>query len=110
MLIEPVQGTMRDIVVDRTKVPGLEESDSKSGKSGESSESGGSAGSTRLMLTGLEAGQKATVSFTPSARVTSLECSDETDDLSAAAGWSAPAPSSGSLVQPVVRVTKTLTL
>lgn len=104
MLIEPVKGTMRDIVVDGTKVPGLDESDSDSGKSS------GSGGSTRLMVTGLEAGQKAQVSFTPSAEVTALECSDETDDLSVAAGWKAPAPGSVSLVQPVVRVTKTLTL
>lgn len=110
MFIEPVEGTVSDIVVDGTKVPGIEESDSKSGKTGESGESGGSKGSTRLMLTGLEAGQKATVSFTTSAEVTALECSDETDDLSVAAGWNAPAPGSVSLVQPAVRVTKTLTL
>lgn len=108
MLIEPVQGTMHDIVVDGTKVPGLEESHGKSGRS--DGKSGKSKGSTRLMLTGLEARQKATVSFSPSAKLTSLECSDETDDLSVAAGWRAPAPGSVSLVQPVVRVTKTLTL
>lgn len=116
MLIEPVQGTMHNIVVAGTKVPSLEESDGESGEpskseeSGKSSRSGESKGSTRLMVTGLEAGQKATVSFTPSAQATSLECSDETDDLSVAAGWNAPASNSVSLVQPVVRVTKTLTL
>lgn len=99
--IEPVQGTMRDIVVDGTTVPGLEDS-------GEQSET--SADSTRLSLSGLEAGQEATVSFIPSAEVKTLDCSEETDDLSVASGWTPPEPGSVSLVQPVVRVTKTLSL
>lgn len=97
--IEPVQGTMRDIVVDGTQVPGLEEPDDESDTSAES---------TSLSLSGLEADQEATVSFIPSADVKALRCSEETDDLSVAPGWSPPEPSSVSLVQPVVRVTKTL--
>ena len=99
--IEPVQGSVRDIVVDGTQVTSLEES---------GDESGTSAGSTRLLLAGLEAGQEATVSFVPSAEVKALRCSDERDDLSVASGWKAPEPGSVSLVQPVVRVTKTLPL
>ena len=96
---------MRDIVVDGTKVPGLEEPGDQSDTSEDTS-----ADSARLSLSGLETGQEATVSFVPSAVVKALRCSEETDDLSVASGWSPPEPGSVSLVQPVVRVTRTLRL
>ena len=91
VLISPVEGTMRDISVDGATLPSSDE------------------GSTRLVVAGVAPGQKIVVEFTGSPELSALSCTDETHQLADAPGWQPP-PDDVSLIQPVVRVTETISV